>query len=47
MENEHGTIFHDYILPEFIFITRGKKILIFHNVLTMPPIYRPLTQNEI
>ena len=26
MENEHGTIFHDYILPEFIFITRKKKI---------------------
>ena len=46
MENEHGTIFHDYILPEFLFITRKKK-LIFHNVLTMPPIYRSLTQNEI
>ena len=46
MENEHGTIFHDPILPEFLFMTR-KTILIFHNVLTMPPIYRPLTQNEI
>ena len=26
MENEHGTIFHDYILPEFLFITRKKKL---------------------